>query len=931
MASTRSIFPTIEEGLSRANTVFVFPSEVAAAFWRAETARRGPTRAVRVDRFISWDTFKEQVLQERADLVPVNRTTRMLFADAVISENADRPFLSRIVDTRYAGEADAFASDIESLLPTLATLTSADVYGGLEPRLRSDVDELSRRYRGFLDAHGLFEPAWEVQRLEPGRREYVIFHPRLITDFAEFEPSLRDHPAVQLAGGDGGSVGVAAADAGGAAGAGVESAVAGAVSAGAAAAEREEPAAGPVMREYETSRAEIRDLCAHLEALLDDGVGPRDIAVTVCGADAFLTYLEDACRRRSIPTSLRAGKPLTSYPAGRLFENLRALPQTDYGLDAMQALLLDRAVPWTDPEVMRRVIRLGIERGCLRNYRDEGREQDVWLSALGGERHRGERGLYGRLKAQTRALTAADSFSRLRSALYEFFGTFLDTGAWSRTQLRVFQSCLDVLSDLIDTSERVGLVPRRPFDLWLQALRSRVYVPREAAAGIALYPYRVAAGIEPQYHFLVNASHSRMRLVHAPYGFLRDDEKERLGLTDTDLSDDYAAAYAVSGSSVAASYSRESFSGPDLPPSWFAERGLVQEVRRGEAAPDPFDAERSYFNAEEEPPVRVYRDQLRGLAHMGATGFTARRPDWSRTLVDDDTLRDRLHASRRTDEGRIRLSPSDVGSYRHCPFGYLMGTLLRLDPDVYTRAARAAADAGRTYHRGFERLYKRILEHSGVFRRAEVELYHQWVEATAAEVTEEWALWRTSLSPAEIVSLRVRLEESMHTLLEADAERFDGWQIEVLERYEWVYFEEDAVLGGFMDRRMVGPGGAVVIDYKKNRLPRKKAFRVDPEDPSQLEELQLPLYAEILTRLDRRIGGLYLYSVEKGSYLSVFGEDEKAALDEEGLEASREAARQAAEGMLEGLRRGDFRFPDPRGGCESCSFPGICRARFVTG
>ena len=913
MATTRSIFPTIEEGLSRPNMVFVFPSEVAAAFWRAETARRGPARAVRVDRFISWDTFKEQVLQERADLVPVNRTTRMLFADAVISENADRPFLSRLVDPRYAGEADAFASDIESLLPTLATLTSGDVYGSLEPRLRSDVDELSRRYRRFLDAHGLFEPAWEVQRLAPGRREYVIFHPRLITDFAEFEPSLRDHPAVRLVGGAaGGTAGEGAAGAGGAG-------------------EREAPIAGPVMREYETSRAEIRDLCAHLEALLDDGVAPRDIAVTVCGTDAFLTYLEGACRRRSIPTSLRAGKPLTSYPAGRLFENLRALPQSDYGLDAMQALLLDRAVPWTDPAAMRRVIRLGIERGCLRNYRDEGREQDVWLSALGGEKHRGERGLYGRLKAQTRALTAADSFSRLRSALYEFFGTFLDTGAWSRTQLRVFQSCLDVLSDLIDTSQRVGLVPRRPFDLWLQALRSRVYVPREAAAGIALYPYRVAAGIEPQYHFLVNASHSRMRLVHAPYGFLRDDEKERLGLTDADLSDDYAAAYAASGSSVAASYSRESFSGPDLPPSWFAERALVQEVRRGEAAADPFDAERGYFAAAEEPPARVYEDQLRGLAHMNATGFTARRPDWSQVPVDDGALCKRLHAARRTDEGRIRLSPSDVGRYRQCPFGYLLGTLLRLDPEAYTRAARAAADAGRTYHRGFERLYTRILEHSGVFRRAEVKLYHQWVEPTAAEVTEEWALWRTSLSPAEIVALRVKLEESMHALLEADADRFEGWQIEVLERYEWVDFEEDAVLGGFMDRRMVGPGGAVVIDYKKNRLPTKKAFRVDPEDPTQVGELQLPLYAEILGRLGRRIAGLYLYSVEKGSYLPVFGEGEKAALDEEGLEASREAARQAAEGMLEGLRRGDFRFPDPRGGCESCSFPGICRARFVTG
>ena len=337
-----------------------------------------------------------------------------------------------------------------------------------------------------------------------------------------------------------------------------------------------------------------------------------------------------------------------------------------------------------------------------------------------------------------------------------------------------------------------------------------------------------------------------MRLVHSPYGFLRDDEKDRLGLTDTDLTDDYAAAYAVSGSSVAASYSRESFSGPDLPPSWFAERELVQEVRRGEAAPDPFDAERGYFTEARELPARVYEDQLHGLSHMSATGFTDRRPDWSQTVVDDDALRSRLHAARRTDEGRIRLSPSDVGGYRHCPFGYLLGTLLRLDPDAYTRAARTAADAGRTYHQGFERLYTRILEHSGVFRRDEAELYHGWVGPAAVEVTEDWALRRTSLSPAEIVALRARLEESMHALIEKDAKRFDGWRIEVLERYESVDFEGDAVLGGFMDRRMVGPaaGGAnaaggthAAAPARRCRGPGRRRYRLQEESPPGKEGL----------------------------------------------------------------------------------------------
>lgn len=913
MSESASIFPTIRDGLTRRDLVFVFPSEITAAFWRAEAARRGPAHAVRADRFLSWDSFKEQVLQERDDLAPVNRTMRMLFAADLIARNAEAPFLRRIVDPTFASEADAFVSEIERILPTLHVLSAEAVRPRLEPRLRSDVDELSRRYRRFLSDNGLFEPAWEAQSFDARGREYLLFYPGLITDFEEFAPALRSHPAVRFA------------------------------AQGPAASGTPTPAE---LLEYGTSRVEIRALCGRLEELLDAGTAPADIAVTVCGKDAFLTYFEAACRRRSIPTSLRAGRPLTEYPAGRFFENLRALPGSGYSLRAMQALLLDRAVPWRDARALRRLLRLGIQAGCLRNYRDDGREQDVWLAVLTDEDNREARRLYRKLRAQTRALSVAADFEDLRTRLYEFFGTFLDTSAWSASQLRVFQSSLDVLSDLIDTAERVDLRPRRPFDLWLQALRSRVYVPRHTGAGVALYPYRVAAGIEPAYHFVVNASHGRMRLVHAPYSFLREDEKDALELGDRDLSEAYAAVYAHSGETVTASYAEESFSGPELPPSWFAERELVRPVSSQEVPADPFDAEREVFAGARELPPRVYPDQPVGLDYIASTGFTARDPDWSRRYVGDAALRERLLAGRRTKDprdsaqqddtpqaGMLRLSPSDAAAYRSCPFGYFLGRLLDLDPDAYTTGVRAAMDAGRAYHRGFERLYSRIREHGEAFRRDDLELYHGWVTDAALEATEGWALQSSSLSPAEVVSLRTKLEESMHALLDEDAERFDGWLIEVLERYEWVELDEGAILGGIMDRRMRAPGdgGAAVIDYKKNRLAAKKAFRVDASPDGEISELQMPLYAEILARRDRQVAGLYLYSIEKARYLSVFGDDPGAVLDNDGLAAARDAARARLDVTLSGIRSGDFRFPDPQAGCENCSFHGICRARFVTG
>ncbi|MFP4613075.1 MAG: PD-(D/E)XK nuclease family protein [Spirochaetaceae bacterium] len=900
--SRLSIGTIIEKRLTHdRSSVFVFPSEISAAFRRDEAARQGAARAVRSDRFISWDTFKEHTLQEPGGAGPANRTTRMLFAAELLGDNARRPFLRRLVEPQYAGEADAFIPQIQNILPTLETLRRRVVRGRLEPRAARDVEELSRRYRAFLERHDLFEPAWEAHRFAPRGRRYLIFGPELVTDFADFEPALREHEAITLI---------------------------------PAAAVPETGRQGPRVREYETARAEIRDASAELERLLEEGVAASDIAVTICGEDAYRSYFTEACRRREIPVSFRAGAPLTDYPAGRFFENLRALPSSGFSLGAIQALVLDRAVPWNNARALRALVRQGIARGCRRNFLEGGGMRDVWEPALEGEERAVPRRLYRSLRSRATALVEASDFELLRARLYELFNTLLDTERWSETQLPVFQSCLDVLADLIEAERRFALQPPRPYDLWLSALRARVYVPKDSGGGIAVFPYRVAAGTRPAYHFLLNASQSAMQVVHAPYGFLREDEKEALGLEDRDFTSAYAAAYAASGDVIWAAYSRESFRGPQLPPAWFSERGLVLPVSGDEAAPDPYRRERGYFAASAEHPKRTYPHQLEGLSFMTNGGFSPRTPDFSRkTLADDTLLQEVLARRRRREDGRLRISPSDVGGYRHCPFGFLLSGLLGLDETEYLVGARNAADIGTMYHVGLERLYRKIRERDGVFRNHEVGRYHDWVAETARDASEEWARRNTALSPAEVPAHRLKLEESMHNLIDADAERFDGWRIEALECYEHGELSGDAVLGGRMDRIMQptdSDSAAAVVDYKKGRLPSGKAFRVDPEAPTELSEIQLPLYAEVLRRLGRKVVGLYLYSVEKERYLSVFSDTGNAVLDDEALAASRQAARSAAEEMLDGLRAGDFRFPEPGGGCESCSFPGICRARFVT-
>jgi RecB family exonuclease len=123
----------------------------------------------------------------------------------------------------------------------------------------------------------------------------------------------------------------------------------------------------------------------------------------------------------------------------------------------------------------------------------------------------------------------------------------------------------------------------------------------------------------------------------------------------------------------------------------------------------------------------------------------------------------------------------------------------------------------------------------------------------------------------------------------------------------------------------------VIIDYKKRNLPRAKELRVGEVEAGRVFRPQLALYAEILARLDRGVSGLYFYSVENEKYMTVFSRSGGGVLNAEELRAARAASMEALERAIEGIKAGDFRFPDPSLGCESCGFPGICRARFRTG
>ena len=134
----------IRQRLEEPDTCFIFPSEVVAAFWRRRSLLLTDRRAVRADRFLSWDTFKEQTFARRSEAVPVNSVIRICFAADVLSRNAGgKTFIQALVFPVFADSWQQFVRPLARMLPSLEQLVQdRQVSVLLDPRLRKGSPSL---------------------------------------------------------------------------------------------------------------------------------------------------------------------------------------------------------------------------------------------------------------------------------------------------------------------------------------------------------------------------------------------------------------------------------------------------------------------------------------------------------------------------------------------------------------------------------------------------------------------------------------------------------------------------------------------------------------------------------------------------------------------------------------------------------------------
>ena len=550
--------------IDKPSSLFVFPTDVAVSRWvdRLLVLRGGGS--VAMDKFVAWDRFKQNSIRSKVpDRQSVPSVLRKMFVIGLIRENArrcaegEKPFFEAIIQSEWAGQADSFADWLAKILPYLALwfrqatgLQIGEIQGkaaacssdGLAGEDR-DLFALALEYARFLEAHGLFEPAWETPPFNDTGKECFIFFSEALLDFGEYRELLASSKHVTIVPTDQGET------------------------------ERHPPD----VFFYTNSRSEITEAALYILALHKNEKIPWDsISVSIPETEAYGPYLFREFENRNIPYIRQAGKPLCAYPAGGFFAAIAGCASADFSFSSVTALLLNRRLPWKHEREIRELIDFGIKNNCISSWTEEEGEDgkqnkiNVWEDAFSqpfGGLNPQTRSFFRELKLWTNNMRRAKSFAEIRKNYFVFRERFFDMENCLEETDLVLSRCISELVSLVEIEKKfsdVGLPD--PYTFFTGYLEEVEYLAQQSASGVAILPYRTAAPAPFDCHIILGASQVNLKTIFAPLSFLSGSRRKQLKIEDNDASLEYIKLHMFNSGRPAAFFcSEQSFAGYAIP------------------------------------------------------------------------------------------------------------------------------------------------------------------------------------------------------------------------------------------------------------------------------------------------------------------------------------------------------------------------------
>ena len=907
----------IQKEGSKPDTVFVFPSEIAARLWLEASLDILKKGSLPADRFIAWDRFKETAVRSAvAGRQPVSGRLRKLYALSFAKRNAAtaKPLVTELIPEAYADSGQLFAPWIAGILPSLALWEQKDPMA--EDAETRDLRFLKQDYTAFLESRNLFEPAWQKPPLVDTGKRYILFFPEALEDFREYRTLIASAPFIETVP--------------------VEEALS------------RLPENDAKVRFFPTARQELRTAALEIEQLLANGNPPESIAVHVPDIESVYPYLSRELTLRGIPFDLRAGTKLTSHPAGRLFPLLRDCAVTGFSFPAVKALMLDQLVPWKDRETAEQLVAFGINNHCITPWMEDGKPVDVWEAAFKESASPAESGLgnwYQQLRKHVSAMTGAASFSDIRKHYFPFKTRFLDMELLAPGEDAVIARCLEELANLVALESLYPeLVPDSPWSFFISVLEDTIYVPQRTGGGVSLFPYRVAAGTPFLHQFVLDSSQDRATVVYRELPFLRHDRRVALDLADTDASPAFFGMYRLSGTAFTVSV--HTFSGYRTPHGYFSALHATDTPEQ-----DPFRKEAAFFADPANLPDRRYPVQKTGFDRWKERRNTGRysclREPFSGRM---DLLTEKI-AESVMDGSDVRTTQKDLNLFTFCNTRWFLTKVLNLKRQERDAEMINERNTGLVVHDALHAVYERILSGDGRFLSANLETYHHWADEAAAHATAQSAEFTGPIAAPLIALLSRRIAENIRFVLDMDARVLDTFIPEYLEK--WIEFRRDGICYvGIVDRISRDPADSalVLMDYKTGYVPKTKSYCPDPPDarPDEqvLQDYQMPMYIHLaentITLGDEpaTIGDAWFADIKNRKYQPVVkGEagtkvpNTRSGVSRDEFEPAMQVFRHTAARFADAVRQQDFTKPEnlPRKNCLACDFYRICRTTYLAG
>ncbi|MBN1412980.1 MAG: PD-(D/E)XK nuclease family protein [Spirochaetales bacterium] len=899
----KTIFSIIKDNLNHADHFFVFPSEIAAGFYRHKAFDFTDAKTVLSGQFISWDDFKQKTFQFSTKAKPANNINRIFFLNGLLAGNTETPVFKELIRREFASQSNIYAGHLKKMLPVLNGMETGGVLSDSGPISRdkkADLRFLFNKYRDFLETHSLFEPNYLVPAIDTDGLQFILFFPEVIDDYRQYSGLISGQKNIKII-----------------------------------------PLHEQTMKQeikitsFENSLHEIRWLFHEIKNLLKKGVRSDEIGITIGGTEELDWILRNEAKLRGITLYEHKGRQLSSFAVIILFRHLKECHDSGFSFDSLKNLLLNASIPLKNREAADHLIAFGIRYKCIKNYH-YGQQTDIWEvnfkkaeeNDLGKGPVDAIRHYYRNINKRISAIIKASDFEELKDAIDRFLNQFFIIEGMEWETYKILRFALKQLDELTLAHKKLGEpVITDCYALWLQYMDEKIYVPVRPLKGISVYPYRVSAGIFPDYHFIINASQDNTRHILNSFPFLNQQEQKALKIKEEDLTADFLKLYSESGKNVSITCSKRNLSGTLLPPGFFITHGIIDNFTSLEniGNADPFIQETELWSGRRNDALaEIYPAQFEGYTHACSTVFKKKIDDYTLAALDRQGILPLIKKRLSNKDGVYEFNYSKLESYAKCPFGFLLEYALGIEEYAGEIEFFSPLEWGLLLHSLLERLCR----------------LRESAEGTGAQILEaglKQALGKYRHNhPVPIKPVWTWIEAKAAALasvfMDKDDDEFDGYSLHSVEFSMSHMIREDRVkLRGRIDRIIYRDDKYTIIDYKRSGIP--SAGDIFGEAPGSF---QMPLYYYLAGKvLQETVSQVAYYNIEEGRYRFIYDGDGKRrnAASRETMEKAAANVEKYCIDMADRLDAGEF-FPKPpynRIDCRYCTYRGVCRLKYVLG